>query len=163
MFVTNHVLSGMLVGRILKNRPGTAFLAGLTSHLVLDAVPHWGCRVSKLGPKERISERSGPSAQFVTMAKRDGVLGIIAIAAGTFAVERSARTAALSAMAGAVLLDLDKPFLYFLGFDPFPVVVRRLHAWVQNESPRGMSNELRFGFAFAAADVVTVVRARRTG
>ena len=97
------------------------------------------------------------------MAKRDGVLGIVAMAAGAFAVERSARNSALAAMAGAVLLDLDKPFLYFLGVDPFPVVVRRLHAWVQNESPRGMSNELRFGFAFAAADVVTVVRARHTG
>ena len=40
-------------------------------------------------------------------------------------------------MAGAVLLDLDKPFLYFFGVDPFPAVVQRLHAWIQNESRVG--------------------------
>ena len=153
----------MLVGRILKNRPGTAFLAGLTSHLVLDAVPHWGCRVSKLGPKEPISERSGPSAQFVTVAKRDGVLGIVAMASGALAVERSARAATLAAMAGAVFLDLDKPCLYFFGVDPFPAVVRRLHAVSRTNHRAACPNELRFGVAFAAADVVTIVRARHAG
>ena len=44
MFVTNHVLSGVLIGRPLKKRPGTALLAGVASHLVLDAIPHWGCQ-----------------------------------------------------------------------------------------------------------------------
>jgi hypothetical protein len=163
VFVTNHVLSGMLVGRLLKNRPGTALVAGIASHLVLDAVPHWGCRVSKLGPKQQSSEQWGPSASFLTMAKRDGVLGLVAMAAGALAVERPARSATLAAMTGAVLLDLDKPLLHFFGVNPFPAVVQRLHGWVQNESPGGMTNEVRFGAAFAVADLLTVVRARRPG
>jgi hypothetical protein len=163
VFVTNHVLSGMLVGRLFKNRPGTAFVAGIASHLILDAVPHWGCRVSKLGPKEKVSEKSGQSAPFLTMAKRDGVLGLVAMAAGALAVERPARNATVAAMTGAVLLDLDKPLFYFFGVNPFPAVVQSVHGWVQNESPGGMTNELRFGAAFAAADLLTVVRARRPG
>ena len=43
MFVTNHVLSGVVIGRLLEQRPVTAFAAGVGSHLVLDWVPHWGC------------------------------------------------------------------------------------------------------------------------
>ena len=43
MFVTNHVFSGVVVGRLLERRPVTAFVAGVGSHLVLDMVPHWGC------------------------------------------------------------------------------------------------------------------------
>ena len=69
----------------------------------------------------------------------------------------------MAAMAGAVLLDLDKPCLYFFGVDPFPAVVQRLHRRVQNESPGGMPNELRFGIAFAAADLLTILRARCAG
>jgi hypothetical protein len=164
VFVTNHALSGMLVGRLFKNRPGTAFAAGLASHLLLDTVPHWGCRVSKIGPKQKkASEGSGLSTPFLTMAKRDGVLGLIVLAAGTLAVERPARNATVAAMAGAVVLDLDKPLYYFFGINPFPGVIQRIHGWVQNESPGGMRNELRFGAAFAVADVFTVIQARRPG
>ena len=150
MFVTNHVLSGVLIGRLLKRRPGTALLAGVASHLVLDAMPHWGCNSSEPG-----------RADFLTVAKRDGVLGLAAMASAALAVERSARTATVAAMVGAVLLDLDKPFLHFFGFDPFPGVVQRLHCRIQNESPDGMPNELRFGAAFAFADLLTLLRARQ--
>jgi hypothetical protein len=163
VFVTNHVLSGVLIGRLLKERPAAALVAGVASHLVLDAVPHWGCRVSKPGKKDRTSEQLGQTPRFLKVAKRDGVLGSVAMVAATLAVERPARTATVAAMTGAVLLDLDKPFVYFFGVNPFPAVVQRLHGWIQNESPGGLSNELRFGCAFAAADLVTVVRARRLG
>jgi hypothetical protein len=149
VFVTNHVLSGVLIGRALKKRPGMALLAGIASHLVLDAIPHWGCNPGR--------------ERFLIVAKRDGLLGLAAMASAALAVERPARAATLAAMGGAVLLDLDKPCLYFFGVDPFPTVVQRLHRRIQNESRGGMPNELRFGVAFAAADVVTILRARRAG
>ncbi|HEX9527847.1 MAG TPA: hypothetical protein VF951_10140, partial [Streptosporangiaceae bacterium] len=41
MLLTNHVLSGALIGALAR-RPGPAFAAGVASHFVLDAVPHWG-------------------------------------------------------------------------------------------------------------------------
>ena len=41
MLLTNHVLSGALIGALAR-RPLPAFAAGVASHFVLDAVPHWG-------------------------------------------------------------------------------------------------------------------------
>jgi hypothetical protein len=152
VFVTNHVLSGALVGRLAERRPVAAFVAGIASHLVLDAVPHWGCDFHRPGGREH----------FLAVAKRDGLLGLTAMAAVALTVERSARTATLAAMAGAVLLDLDKPFVHFFGRNPFPYAVRRLHARVQNESPSGMPNEIGFGLAFAALDVAAAMTARRS-
>ena len=66
-------------------------------------------------------------------------------------------------MAGAALLDLDKPFIHFFERNPFPTVVRHLHEWVQNESAEGLANEIRFGVAFAAADALAAVLALRNG
>jgi hypothetical protein len=162
VFVTNHALSGVLIGRLLKDRPGTALLAGVASHLALDMVPHWGCSVAKLG-KKRSYQQKRPSTSFLTAAKRDGVLGLMTMAAATIAVERPARVSTVAAMTAAILLDLDKPLFYFFGITPFPSVVQRLHGWVQNESPDGLSNELRVGFAFASADLFTIVRGRHRG
>jgi len=150
MFVTNHVLSGVLIGWPMERRPVAAFLAGVGSHLLLDALPHWGCDLSGVNGPERL----------LRVAKRDGLLGLTTMAVATFTVDRRARTATVAAMAGAVLLDLDKPFGHFFGVNPLPEVVNRLHRRVQNESPRGMPNEIAYGIAFAAADAIATAIAR---
>ncbi len=95
------------------------------------------------------------------MAKRDGVLGLTVMAAAALLATKQARTATVAAMAGAVLLDLDKPLLHFVGRNPFPLVVRRFHERVQNESEEGLPNEIRFGMAFASADALFTVLGRR--
>ena len=41
VLLTNHVLSGALIGALAR-RPAAAFAAGMASHFVLDALPHWG-------------------------------------------------------------------------------------------------------------------------
>jgi hypothetical protein len=151
MFVTNHVLSGVLIGRALERRPVTAFVVGVGSHLLLDAVPHWACDKTADDRHE----------VFLRMARRDGVLGLAAMAAGALAVDRRARPAVVAAMVGALLLDLDKPVLHFFGFDPFPRPVQRLHKWIQNESPAGMGNEVAFGVLCATADALVAVGSRR--
>jgi hypothetical protein len=145
MFVTNHVLSGVLVGRFMRRRPAAAFFVGVGSHLVLDALPHWGCSVATPEGLDR----------FLTAAKRDGVLGLATMAVATLAVDPEVRTSTIAAMAGAVLLDLDKPFTYFFGVNPFPRRINELHRRVQNESPQGMRNEIGFGAVCAALDVMT--------
>jgi len=151
MFVTNHVLSGVLIGRALERRPVAAFVVGVGSHLLVDAIPHWGC------------DRSAPDAQerFLQVARRDGVLGLGIMAGAALAVGPKARPAVIAAMAGAALLDLDKPIEHFFGFYPFPDPVRRLHVWIQNESTAGLPKELAFGAVFAVADTLAVVRSRR--
>lgn len=153
MFVTNHVLSGVIIGRAFERRPVAAFLVGVGSHLMLDAVPHWSCDKSLDDAPER----------FLQAAKRDGVLGLATIAAVTLTVDRRARWSTVAAMAGAALLDIDKPLLHFIGINPFPRPVRRLHSWVQRESPQGMRTELAFGLATAIADAGIIGTGRRNG
>lgn len=150
MFVTNHVLSGVLIGKALERRPVAAFVVGFGSHLAVDRIPHWGC------PKGV----DGYSEEFLRAARRDGLLGLAAMAAGALVVDRRARPAVIAAMVGAALLDLDKPCNHFLGFNPFPVPMRRLHTWVQRESVSGMRNEVAFGAVFALVDTVVAVRGR---
>ena len=151
MFVTNHVLSGVLIGRALERRPAAAFVVGVGSHLLVDAIPHWGC------------DRSAPDAQerFLRVARRDGVLGLGVMAAAALAVDPKARPAVVAAMAGAALLDLDKPIEHFFGVYPFPDPVRRLHVWIQNESTTGLPKELAFGAVCTVIDAVVALGSRR--
>lgn len=151
MFVTNHVLSGVAIGRVFEQRPGTAFAVGVASHLALDMVPHWGCKLRTVDDWQ----------QFLRYAQRDGVLGLVAALGALAAVDRKARLATFAAIAGATLLDADKPAMYFWRKNPFPRAVRRIHAWAQNESPEGMPNEILFGVSCALADAVIAVQGRR--
>ena len=151
MFVTNHVLSGVLIGQAMKRRPVAAFCAGVGSHLALDAMPHWGCD---------FHAPDGPD-RFLRIAKRDGLLGLAAMAAAAMAVDRDARVATVAAMAGAALLDLDKPIEHFFGVRAFPGPVIRIHKAVQNESVDGMPKELGYGIGLATADVVAISLARK--
>ena len=151
MFVTNHVLAGALIGQALKRRPVAAFFAGLGSHLVFDAMPHWGCDFNTPDGPER----------FLKIARRDGLLGLSAMAAVTLATDRRARLATVAAMAGAALLDLDKPMEHFFGVRPFPELITKVHKGVQNESPDGMGNEIVYGAVFALADAGVIVVSHR--
>jgi hypothetical protein len=153
MFITNHVLSGAVIGRKLERHPVYAFVAGVGSHLVIDAIPHWGGCDWYNSPTER--------RRFMTVAKRDGVLGLGVMTVAALGSQKSARRSTVAAMVGASMLDLDKPFYIYLGWNPFPKWVRRLHKAVQSESPGGLPNEFAFGLAFAAINITQTVRARR--
>ena len=151
MFVTNHVLSGVIIGRFLKRRPVAAFVVGVGSHLALDMVPHWGCDMRSAEGRQR----------FLRNAQRDGLLGLLVMACAAGAVDRRSRKATIAAMAGAALLDADKPMVFYFRRNPFPRVVRQIHARAQNESAQGMPNEILFGVSCAIADAVLVANARR--
>ncbi len=151
MFVTNHVLSGVLIGRVLEDHLVAAFAVGVGSHLVVDMIPHWGCDMSA---------EDGPD-RFLAAARRDGLLGLATMGAAALAVDRQARPAVVAAMAGAALLDLDKPIMYFFGVYPYPDLVRRVHLWCQNESTDGMPKEVGFGVVFAVIDAVAALGTRR--
>ena len=121
MLVTNHVLSGALIGAAVR-RPLPAAALGVVSHFALDAVPHWG----------RFGGRSG----MLRVAVPDGLVGLAVMGTFTALAPPDRRLAVLAGMAGAAFPDLDKPSWVFFGRSPFPRAWDRLHSAVQHEAPR---------------------------
>ena len=147
MFITNHVLAGAIAGSVFRRRPVAAFGLGFATHVVMDMTPHWGN--PQLG-------RDG----FYAVAKRDGLLGLATVALVTVAGVPP-RRALLAGMAGAAILDSDKPGEFFFGVNPLPAVIDRRHKRIQRESPEGLRTELAAGVALAAGVTAFLVRARR--
>jgi hypothetical protein len=136
MLVTNHVLSGALIGAAVR-RPLPAFLLGVVSHFMLDAIPHWG--------------NWRDSRQFILVATADGLGGLAAMAVLAAASPPSRRAAVTAGMAGAALPDLDKPSLRWFGFSPWPAAVGRFHSGIQDEALDRYGGEMVCGALFAAS------------
>jgi hypothetical protein len=143
MFVTNHVLAGALIGRAMASHPVGAFAAGVVSHLAMDACPHWG--------DERLKD---DSAQFLRVARCDGCCGLAAMALGAGLAPKASRRAVVAAMAGAAIVDADKPCDYFFGWNPFPERWNAFHKRIQNEAPHRLPQELVTAAALAAVALV---------
>lgn len=147
MFITNHVLAGAIAGSVFRTRPAAAFTLGLATHVAMDMTPHWGN--PQIG-------RDG----FYAVAKRDGFLGLAAVALVTVAGVPP-RRALIAGMAGAAILDSDKPGEFFFGVNPLPQWIDRIHKQIQRESPEGLRTELAAGAALAATVTAVLVRRRR--
>ena len=147
MLVTNHVLSGAVIGAAARN-PWLAFPLGFASHLALDAVPHWG----KFDSHEH----------FMRVAVADGLTGLAAMGAATAAASPRERVAVFAGMAGAALPDLNKPGKVFFGRSPFPKAFDDFHGRIQDEAPdRFRSHEVVAGAIFAAGFAALVFAGRR--
>ncbi len=136
MFISNHVLAGAAVGRLTR-RPATAFVTGVVSHVAMDMVLHWG------------DERGWD--EFVQVARVDGTVGLGLVAAVVATAPRQARRPVALGIAGACLIDMDKPGLHFFGRSPFPAAVDRLHARIQRQRPVGVLVEAATAAGLAAA------------
>jgi hypothetical protein len=136
MLVTNHVLSGAVIGATTR-RIAPAFLLGIASHFALDAVPHWG----------------NGNLTLMQVAVPDGLTGLAVMGAMMAVAPRGRRAAVLAGMAGAALPDLDKPSKVFFGRSPFPRAVDRLHRVIQDEAPHRFKYELAVAVACCAAAV----------
>lgn len=147
MFITNHVLAGAIAGTAFRHRPVAAFGLGFATHVAMDMVPHWGN--PELG-------RDG----FYAVAKRDGLLGLATVALATVAGVPP-RRALIAGMAGAAVLDSDKPCEYFFGVNPLPGWLDRIHEQIQRESPEGMRVEVAAGVALACGAAALLIRARQ--
>jgi len=148
MLVTNHVLSGALIGAAVR-RPLPAFLLGVASHFVLDAVPHWG--------------DWRDSRQFIQVAMADGLTGLAAMAVLAAVSPPSRRAAVAAGMTGAALPDLDKPSLHWFGFSPWPAAVSRFHSGIQDEAFDRYGREAVCGVLFAASALLLLRFPARAG
>ena len=145
MLVTNHVLSGALIGGAVR-RPVPAFVLGVASHFALDAVPHWG--------------EWGSRRRFLRVAVPDGLAGLAAIGALAAVAPAGWRLAVLAGMAGAALPDIDKPTKLVFGWSPFPRVVDDFHTAVQREEPRRAHYELAAAAVLTAATLAVLRKPR---
>jgi hypothetical protein len=146
VLLTNHVLSGALIGALVR-RPLPAFAAGVASHFVLDAMPHWG--------------QWGSQRRFLRVAMTDGLVGLATMGAFAVVSPPDRRLAVVAGMAGATLPDLDKPANVWFGWSPFPAAVDRFHSRIQHEAPRRARLELAVAGLFAAAALIALRRGRR--
>ena len=143
MLLTNHVLSGALIGALAR-RPLPAFAAGVASHFVLDAVPHWG----KWGSKRR----------FLRVAVADGLISLAAMATFATLAPAERRPAVVAGMTGAALPDIRQPTILWFGWSPFPAAVDRFHVRIQREAGGRAHVELLAAGAFAVAALTALRR-----
>ena len=132
MLVTNHVLSGAVIGAVATDVPSAAAV-GFLSHFVLDGLPHFGVDEEHL----------------MAIAVPDGLIGLATIAAVARATPAGRLVPVLAGIAGACLPDLDKPAQVFFGRSPFPRWFDRFHARIQDEGSH------RFWVELVAAGVLT--------
>jgi hypothetical protein len=145
VLLTNHVLSGALIGALAR-RPLPAFAVGVASHFALDAVPHWG--------------DWGSRRRFLRVAAADGLISLAVAGAVAAISPAERRLPVMAGMAGAALPDLDKPLIMWLDWSPFPRSVCRFHARIQDEARGRAPYELLAAGACAAA-VLLILRQSR--
>ncbi len=148
MLLTNHVLSGALIGALAR-RPVPAFALGVASHFALDTVPHWG--------------NWGSQRRFLRVAVPDGLISLAAMGAIAAASPSDRRLAVLAGMTGAALPDIDKPTNLWFGWSPFPAAVGRFHSRIQDEASRRAHIELLAAATFGSAVLAALRRPRRAG
>lgn len=126
MLVTTHVFAGALIGLAMPN-PVSAFAAGASSHLALDAVPHWGPL---------------PEADWYPVARADGLAGLSSILTCAVVTPRGRLPGVLAGIAGSAVVDMDKPMGYWFGRSPWPGWFDRFHVWVQREAPTRLPRDV---------------------
>ncbi|MGH3472346.1 MAG: hypothetical protein ACRDPG_09925 [Nocardioidaceae bacterium] len=143
MFITNHVLSGAVIGLVAPG-PGTALAVGVASHFALDAAPHFGLDDLRL----------------MQVAVPDGLVGLVAAALVTATAPSARRTSLLAGVFGACVPDLDKPGRVFFDRSPFPSWLDRFHSRIQNEAPGRFPVEVAAAITLSAAFAVLARRCR---
>jgi hypothetical protein len=146
VFITNHVLAGAAVGHVVR-RPAAAFVAGAASHVVMDLCLHYG--------RDDVTRN-----EFVKLARVDGVVGLGVCAVALATAHGPVRPSVAAGIAGACLIDMDKPGRHFFGRSPFPAAVDRFHDWIQTEHTVGALVEAAAAAVLAAAVVAKVRRVR---
>jgi hypothetical protein len=151
MLASNHVLAGAAIGNLLGD-PVAAVAAGVLSHLVMDAVPHWGG--NEASP---LSQRS-----WLLVARSDGLLLLAVLAIVVVVASPGNRVAVAAGALGALAPDLDKPWDHFFGSRTghrplYGHRFARFNAWLQRESPKRWWVEALAMFVLGCANTVLLL------
>ncbi len=141
MLITNHVLSGAVIGAVAPDVRQAVSL-GFLSHFVLDGLPHFGVDDEHL----------------MKIAVPDGLTGLATIAVIVRATPRDRLAPVLAGIVGACLPDLDKPGHQFFGRSPFPRWFDAVHARIQDEEVHRFTVEVAAAAVFSVALVSLLPR-----
>jgi hypothetical protein len=144
VLITNHVLSGAVVGALAPDSL-SAVTRGFVSHFALDALPHFGVEEEHL----------------MKVAVPDGLVGLAAIYVVARSTPRGRLLPVLGGIFGACLPDMDKPAQQFFGRSPFPRWFDRAHASIQPEASHRLPVELATAGVCAAALTLLLKQPRR--
>ncbi len=147
MLFTSHLLTGAVIGGVVGS-PAAAGVLGVASHVAMDVVPHWG---------DKRPDR------FLAVARVDGLAGLALGSAALLAAPRGRQVSVLAGMAGAGLLDLDKPARHFVGRSPFPPALDAWHGRIQHgkEASHRLRREVLTTLALALVTGWTLRRFQR--
>jgi hypothetical protein len=141
VLITNHVLSGAVIGAVAPDVRQAASL-GFLSHFVLDGLPHFGV----------------DDAHLMKVAVPDGLVGLAAIGVIARATPRDKLFPVLAGITGACLPDLDKPGRQFFDRSPFPGWFDAVHARIQDEEVHRFTVEVAAAAVFSVALVALLPR-----
>ena len=148
MILSTHAVVGAAIATLMPDHPGLAFLGGMASHFLIDAIPHWDY------PLRSISVARGQSRALTlnwSLFRDLGLIGLDAIVGLTVALWLYATpTAAAAVLLGALGAILPDPLQLAHKLWPREPLrtLQRFHVWIHSKRklrwPIGIASQLSF-------------------
>src|ERR1700747_3376636 len=148
LILSTHAVVGAAIATLMPDHPALAFLSGMASHFIIDAIPHWDY------PLPSISVGRGPHPALTlnwSLFQDLGLIGLdtvvgLAVALWLFA-SPTAATAVLLGALGAILPDPLQLAHKLWPREPLRTL-QRFHRWIHSKRklrwPIGVASQLSF-------------------
>jgi hypothetical protein len=148
LILSTHAIVGAAIATLMPDHPGLAFLSGMASHFLIDAIPHWDY------PLRSISVTRDPSPALTlnwSLLHDLGLIGLdvfvgLAVALWLYA-SPTAATAVLLGALGAILPDPLQLAHKLWPREPLRTL-QRFHSWIHSNRelqwPTGVASQISF-------------------
>jgi hypothetical protein len=148
VILSTHAVVGAAIATLMPDHPALAFVCGMASHFVIDAIPHWDY------PLRSISIKRGPGPALTlnwSLFQDLGLIGLDAFVGLVVALWLYASPAAVTAVIlgalGAILPDPLQLAHKFYPREPLRTL-QRFHVWIHSKRklgwPIGVTSQLSF-------------------
>lgn len=163
MILATHAIAGAALAAIMPDRPAFAFAAGVASHFLLDAVPHWDYKLRSIRKDEKnpLNNDIVINSDFRFDLIKIGGDALAGLGLGWlffhsfFTGQLGLLTFAMGA-GGGLLPDLLQ-FAYFKLRSPWLTALQRFHRWIHADRARKLNPLV--GIATQVLLVATIVLA----
>ncbi len=153
LILSTHAVVGAAIASLIPNHPLAAFVAGVASHFVIDAFPHWDYRLRSMfrGADKGVALAidSGLAIDLALIGL-DAFLGIV-LAVWLFSTPATIVTILLGALGGM----LPDPLQFAHRLYPHEPLrsLQRFHSWIHSKTklawPIGVSTQASFALVVA--------------